>query len=177
MDFTIAVLLTLSLTCVHLVLVDNMNSTLQDGLKREQRDTSEPNVFSIILKANEELLNRTGNKIIQYGDVLVGTSRNAMICKQEPRSCLWPSSKDGNVYVPYKIHKDYRPLATVVTAEGDSSQDLPASEGAPSHLMIPLYLCYEKEEESEEGLEETMASFQEEITQANLLLAAVHLQI
>uniref|UniRef100_UPI00398F09A1 astacin-like metalloendopeptidase isoform X2 n=1 Tax=Pristiophorus japonicus TaxID=55135 RepID=UPI00398F09A1 len=134
MDFTITVLLILSLTCNHLALVDNMNATIQDGLKREKSDTSESDVFSIILKANEELsmkyqsrqlsgcrrqrcclspsllfcsVKRTRNKIIQYGDVLVDTARNAKMCDNEPRSCLWPSSGDGNVYIPYTLHQDY----------------------------------------------------------------------
>uniref|UniRef100_UPI00398F23BA astacin-like metalloendopeptidase isoform X2 n=1 Tax=Pristiophorus japonicus TaxID=55135 RepID=UPI00398F23BA len=91
----------------RIFLMDNMNSTLQGGLKRENKDTSESDVFSIILEANKELLKRTGKKIIQYGDVLVGTTRNAMICNNEPRSCLWPSSDDGNVYVPYMFEADY----------------------------------------------------------------------
>ncbi|XP_048463253.1 astacin-like metalloendopeptidase [Rhincodon typus] len=49
----------------------------------------------------------TGSKIIQYGDVLIDTTRNAVVCSKTPKSCLWPSSQDGNVYVPYVIDKIY----------------------------------------------------------------------
>ncbi|XP_072448963.1 low choriolytic enzyme-like [Chiloscyllium punctatum] len=68
---------------------------------------SEPDVFSIISEANKKLLKRTGNKIIQYGDILVDSTRNAVTCSNDPKSCLWPSSQDGNVYVPYVIDKIY----------------------------------------------------------------------
>ncbi|GCC35820.1 hypothetical protein chiPu_0014308 [Chiloscyllium punctatum] len=76
-------------------------------LKRKRKDTNETDVFSIILKANEELLKSTGSKIIEHGDILVDNSRNAMICNNSPRSCLWPRAKDGNVYVPYKLGREY----------------------------------------------------------------------
>ncbi|XP_048463254.1 low choriolytic enzyme-like [Rhincodon typus] len=49
----------------------------------------------------------TGNKIIEHGDILVDNSRSAMMCNNSPRSCLWPSAKDGNVYVPYKLSYDF----------------------------------------------------------------------
>ncbi|XP_069751403.1 astacin-like metalloendopeptidase isoform X4 [Narcine bancroftii] len=50
---------------------------------------------------------KMGRKMIEYGDVLVDTSRNAARCKNVPRSCLWPSSDDGNVYIPYTLTKDF----------------------------------------------------------------------
>ncbi|XP_055505764.1 astacin-like metalloendopeptidase isoform X2 [Leucoraja erinacea] len=104
MDLTIAVLLTLALRCIHSALMDYKNSTLKDGMKSEE---TEQDVFRIILKQNKELLKQTGNKKIHFGDVLVDKSRNAMVCNWEPRSCLWPASEDGNVYVPYKVSSDY----------------------------------------------------------------------
>ncbi|XP_072374904.1 astacin-like metalloendopeptidase [Scyliorhinus torazame] len=107
MDFTIAVLLPLFFICIHLVLVDSVNSTMQAALKNEKWDNSESDVFSIIWKVNKELIERTGSKVIQYGDILVGTTRNAMTCQGNSRNCLWPASKDGNVYVPYILEKSY----------------------------------------------------------------------
>ncbi|XP_051885111.1 low choriolytic enzyme-like [Pristis pectinata] len=107
MDLTVAILLTLSQRCIHSALMNYVNSTLEDGLKSNHLDTDEQDVFSIILKNNEKLLKQTGNTIIQYGDVLVDKSRNAMVCQNTPRSCLWPSSDDGNVYVPYTVTKDF----------------------------------------------------------------------
>ncbi|XP_055505954.1 low choriolytic enzyme-like [Leucoraja erinacea] len=104
MDLTITVLLTVALRCIHSVLMDYKNSTLKDGLKSKE---TEQDVFSIILKQNKELLKQTGNKIIHFGDVLVDKSRNAMVCNWKPKSCLWPASKDGNVYVPYILSSDY----------------------------------------------------------------------
>ncbi|XP_072373794.1 uncharacterized protein [Scyliorhinus torazame] len=55
MDFTSAVLLNLSVVCINLILVDTMNSTIQDGLREKQQGTNEPDIFSIISKANNEL--------------------------------------------------------------------------------------------------------------------------
>ncbi|XP_048401939.2 low choriolytic enzyme-like [Stegostoma tigrinum] len=94
--------------------VDNMNSTAQDGLSKAQSDMSEPDVFSIISEANTELSKRTGSKIIQYGDVLVDTTRNSVVCSQRPKNCLWPSSQDGNVYVPYVIDKIYSKMLSLL---------------------------------------------------------------
>ncbi|XP_038663301.1 astacin-like metalloendopeptidase [Scyliorhinus canicula] len=107
MDFTIAVLLPLFFIWIHLVQVDTVNSTMQDALKNEQWDDSESDIFSIIWKVNKGLIERTGSKVIQHGDILVGTTRNAQVCKDASRKCLWPASKDGNVYVPYIIEKSY----------------------------------------------------------------------
>ncbi|XP_069751432.1 embryonic protein UVS.2-like isoform X7 [Narcine bancroftii] len=107
MDLTIAMLLTLSLVCIHSALMDYGNSTMEDGLQTEQRDMDEQDVSSIILKQNEKLIKKMGRKMIEYGDVLVDTSRNAARCKNVPRSCLWPSSDDGNVYIPYTLTKDF----------------------------------------------------------------------
>ncbi|XP_060695150.1 low choriolytic enzyme-like [Hemiscyllium ocellatum] len=107
MNLNVVVVLVFILTIIHLQLVGSMNSTNQGVLKRKQRDTNETDVFSIILKANEELLKSTGSKIIEHGDILVDNSRNAMICNNSPRSCLWPRAKDGNIYVPYKLGREY----------------------------------------------------------------------
>ncbi|XP_038663300.1 low choriolytic enzyme-like [Scyliorhinus canicula] len=107
MDFTIAVLLILTLTRTHLTLVDNMNLTIQDASTWEQEDTDEPDVFSVLLKTNEELIKRTKNQIIEHGDILVDAPRSVMFCNNGPRSCFWPSSTDGNVYVPYRLGRGY----------------------------------------------------------------------
>ncbi|GCC35821.1 hypothetical protein chiPu_0014309 [Chiloscyllium punctatum] len=72
-----------------------------------QWNISDPDIFNIILRVNKELLERTGNKVLQYGDILVDTSRNAMICPEGGDTCLWPTSKDGNVYVPYALNETY----------------------------------------------------------------------
>ncbi|XP_069751503.1 astacin-like metalloendopeptidase isoform X2 [Narcine bancroftii] len=93
MDFNNVVLLALFLWCSHSTLVDNVNTTIEDDLIKLDSETSEPDIFSRILKANKELFD---------------TSRNAMICDINPKSCLWPSSKDGNVYIPYKVDESFR---------------------------------------------------------------------
>ncbi|XP_060695153.1 astacin-like metalloendopeptidase [Hemiscyllium ocellatum] len=106
MEFTIAILLTLSLVCIHLEMVTNNNSDMQDDLQG-QWNVSDPDIFNIILQVNKELLERTGNKVLQYGDILVDSSRNAMTCPEGGDTCLWPTSKDGNVYVPYALNETY----------------------------------------------------------------------
>lgn len=87
--------------------VNYVNSTSQDDLNKLQSETNEADIFSMILKANKELLEHTGNKKIEHGDIVLDNSRNAMICRRSPKSCLWPSSEDRNVYVPYRLSRDY----------------------------------------------------------------------
>ncbi|XP_072447959.1 low choriolytic enzyme-like isoform X2 [Chiloscyllium punctatum] len=107
MDLTTAVLLVLSLMYTYTKLVDNMNSPFQDDVEMEQLGVNEQDIFHIISNTNKELLKHTGGKVIEYGDILVDNSRNAAMCKNNTRNCLWPSSHDGNVYIPYALQKDY----------------------------------------------------------------------
>ncbi|XP_055505761.1 astacin-like metalloendopeptidase [Leucoraja erinacea] len=114
--------------CIITTLVNYVNSTSQavqlqrrgelglpmlkppagdDDLNKLQSETNEADIFSMILKANKELLESTGNKKIEHGDIVLDNSRNAMICRRSPKSCLWPSSEDRNVYVPYRLSRDY----------------------------------------------------------------------
>uniref|UniRef100_A0A4W3GIX8 Metalloendopeptidase n=1 Tax=Callorhinchus milii TaxID=7868 RepID=A0A4W3GIX8_CALMI len=41
------------------------------------------------------------------GDMKVGTSKNALVCLNGPTSCLWPRSRDGNVYIPYAFTSNF----------------------------------------------------------------------
>uniref|UniRef100_A0A4W3GL04 Metalloendopeptidase n=1 Tax=Callorhinchus milii TaxID=7868 RepID=A0A4W3GL04_CALMI len=40
-------------------------------------------------------------------DVIIGTSKNALVCLNGPTSCLWPRSRDGNVYIPYAFTSNF----------------------------------------------------------------------
>ncbi|XP_048463255.1 low choriolytic enzyme-like [Rhincodon typus] len=42
-----------------------------------------------------------------YGDIAVGSSKNAKKCLLGPRTCLWPRSSDGIVYIPYTIDESF----------------------------------------------------------------------
>ncbi|XP_060695149.1 low choriolytic enzyme-like [Hemiscyllium ocellatum] len=46
-------------------------------------------------------------KDIIFGDIAAGSSKNAKKCLFGPRSCLWPRSRDGIVYIPYTIDQRY----------------------------------------------------------------------
>lgn len=44
--------------------------------------------------------------LVMFGDIAVPTGfQNADPCTA--RGCLWPKSRDGNVYVPYRISNQY----------------------------------------------------------------------
>lgn len=44
--------------------------------------------------------------LVMFGDIAMPTGlQNADPCTN--RDCLWPKASDGNVYVPYRISRDY----------------------------------------------------------------------
>ncbi|XP_069591746.1 astacin-like metalloendopeptidase [Ranitomeya imitator] len=54
----------------------------------------------------------TGRFIIKNLDIAYNIGRSANLC---PKSvCLWPSSKDGSVYIPYSISSDFDSYDTTV---------------------------------------------------------------
>ncbi|XP_032894457.1 low choriolytic enzyme-like [Amblyraja radiata] len=45
----------------------------------------------------------SSKSFVEYGDIATGNSKNAIKCLRGPKSCLWPRSRDGNVYIPYTL--------------------------------------------------------------------------
>ncbi|XP_059508206.1 embryonic protein UVS.2-like [Stegostoma tigrinum] len=54
-----------------------------------------------------ERIRENDKKDIMYGDIAVGSSKNAKKCLLGPRTCLWPRSSDGIVYIPYTIDQSF----------------------------------------------------------------------
>ncbi|XP_067850405.1 low choriolytic enzyme-like [Heptranchias perlo] len=106
MDFILGEALTLSLMIIsssNPVMVNNSTTkTLQGDLKEKVQDFTEVDVFTRIVDVNQGL-----GEDIKYGDIATGTSKNALKCLLGPRSCLWPRSRDGTVYIPYTIDQVY----------------------------------------------------------------------
>ncbi|XP_038663297.1 low choriolytic enzyme-like isoform X2 [Scyliorhinus canicula] len=110
MDFTFGVKLILSLLGVtwnNPVMVNNATAkTLQDYLKANFKDYTDVDVFTRILESNK-WIEENNKKEIVYGDIAIGSSKNAIKCLVGPKSCLWPRSSDGIVYIPYTMDRTF----------------------------------------------------------------------
>ncbi|XP_072373792.1 low choriolytic enzyme-like [Scyliorhinus torazame] len=53
------------------------------------------------------ILEENNKKEIVYGDIAIGSSKNAMKCLVSPKSCLWPRSSDGIIYIPYTMEQTF----------------------------------------------------------------------
>ncbi|XP_068174035.1 hatching enzyme 1.2-like [Antennarius striatus] len=63
-------------------------------------------VSMLIERANANLGKNSDGPLVMFGDIAVPTGlQNADPCTA--RSCLWPKSQDGNVYIPYRISNQF----------------------------------------------------------------------
>ncbi|KAG7221783.1 hypothetical protein INR49_028857 [Caranx melampygus] len=72
-------------------------------------------ISTLLEKANANLGKNFDEPLVMFGDIAVPTGfQNADPCTA--RGCLWPKSRDGNVYVPYRISNQYsrRERSTIV---------------------------------------------------------------
>ncbi|XP_053178965.1 high choriolytic enzyme 1-like [Scomber japonicus] len=102
-------------TAVLSILLCSVQSfTLQASFEKSDEssgNTIEEDDFSVstlIEKANANLGKNPGDPLVMFGDIAVSTDLgNADPCTA--RGCKWPKASDGNVYVPYRISKQYSP--------------------------------------------------------------------
>ncbi|CAJ0915306.1 unnamed protein product, partial [Ranitomeya imitator] len=87
-------------------------------LQRKRRDTENMPGTGMNLSWFARIYNAssgsffTGRFIIKNLDIAYNIGRSANLC---PKSvCLWPSSKDGSVYIPYSISSDFDSYDTTV---------------------------------------------------------------
>lgn len=70
-------------------------------MQRKIPDSNEVDIFTKIAEINKRL--GSSKSFVEYGDIATGNSKNAIKCLRGPKSCLWPRSRDGNVYIPYTL--------------------------------------------------------------------------
>ncbi|KAM6950388.1 low choriolytic enzyme-like [Lycodopsis pacificus] len=69
-------------------------------------EDDEFSVSTLLEKANVNVGKNFDDPLVMFGDIAVPTDlQNADPCVE--RGCLWPNATDGNVYVPYRISRDY----------------------------------------------------------------------
>ncbi|XP_068432346.1 low choriolytic enzyme-like [Clinocottus analis] len=69
-------------------------------------EDDEFSVSTLLEKANVNVGKNFDDPLVMFGDIAVPTGlQNADPCVE--RGCLWPKASDGNVYVPYRISRDY----------------------------------------------------------------------
>lgn len=69
-------------------------------------EDDEFSVSTLLEKANANLGKNLDEPLVLFGDIAVPTGLgNADPCTA--RGCLWPKAPDGNVYVPYRISRQY----------------------------------------------------------------------
>ncbi|XP_075966292.1 hatching enzyme 1.2-like [Anarhichas minor] len=69
-------------------------------------EDDEFSVSTLLEKANVNVGKNFDDPLVMFGDIAVPTDlQNADPCVE--RGCLWPKATDGNVYVPYRISRDY----------------------------------------------------------------------
>uniref|UniRef100_A0A4W3GL27 Metalloendopeptidase n=1 Tax=Callorhinchus milii TaxID=7868 RepID=A0A4W3GL27_CALMI len=71
--------------------------SFSDDVKEEDIGLNRLDVISRIMEINKHLGKNFFNNNNPFG-----TSKNALVCLNGPTSCLWPRSRDGNVYIPYQ---------------------------------------------------------------------------
>lgn len=89
--------------------------TLQDTDGDKSEDNSGNNIedeeFSVstlLERANANVGQNMEDPLVLFGDIAVPTGlQNADPCTGRTPNCLWPKSRDGNVYVPYRISNQY----------------------------------------------------------------------
>ncbi|XP_042197482.1 hatching enzyme 1.2-like [Callorhinchus milii] len=86
---------------------NELAAVLEDDVKEEDIGLNRLDVISRIMEINKHLVNTSVWNHIVGGDMKVGTSKNALVCLNGPTSCLWPRSRDGNVYIPYAFTSNF----------------------------------------------------------------------
>ncbi|XP_051812312.1 high choriolytic enzyme 1-like isoform X2 [Acanthochromis polyacanthus] len=85
-------------------------------LQTEKSDENSGNTFEdeelsiseLIEKANVNVGKNSDDPLLMFGDIVVPTGlQNADRCTGRNPGCLWRKASDGNVYVPYRISRQY----------------------------------------------------------------------
>ncbi|XP_051812311.1 low choriolytic enzyme-like isoform X1 [Acanthochromis polyacanthus] len=85
-------------------------------LQTEKSDENSGNTFEdeelsiseLIEKANVNVGKNSDDPLLMFGDIVVPTGlQNADPCTGRNPGCLWRKASDGNVYVPYRISRQY----------------------------------------------------------------------
>ncbi|XP_041789615.1 low choriolytic enzyme-like [Chelmon rostratus] len=95
------------------VLFCSVNSfTIQASFEKSDEysgNTIEDDEFSVstlLERANTNVGKNPNEPLVMFGDIAMPTGlQNADPCTA--RGCLWPKASDGNVYVPYRISRQY----------------------------------------------------------------------
>ncbi|XP_018527568.1 low choriolytic enzyme [Lates calcarifer] len=96
--------------------------TIQDSLEKSDQysgNTIEDDDFSIstLLERANANVGKNFDEPLVIGDIAVPTGfQNADPCTE--RGCLWPKSPDGNVYVPYRISRQFSQREREVIIQG-----------------------------------------------------------
>ncbi|XP_078270866.1 astacin-like metalloendopeptidase [Rhinoraja longicauda] len=94
-------------TLQGLFLAQNINPDIygfEGNLQESILDFNKVDIFTRIAEINK---NFGSSMSLEYGDIATGGSKNAIKCLYGPRSCLWPRSRDGIVYVPYTLDRAF----------------------------------------------------------------------
>lgn len=69
-------------------------------------DDDDFSVSTLLEKANANLGKNLNDPLVMFGDIAVPTGlQNADPCTS--RGCLWRKNRDGNVYIPYRISRQF----------------------------------------------------------------------
>uniref|UniRef100_UPI00398F519A astacin-like metalloendopeptidase isoform X4 n=1 Tax=Pristiophorus japonicus TaxID=55135 RepID=UPI00398F519A len=116
MDFIFGVVLAFSLQSTlwnNAVAVEHLlTSTFQDAFK--EKGVNFNDVVSKIMAVNKQLVNTSASQYIIGGDYREHLNT---ICSGGDKSCLWPSSINKKIYVPYTFRSNYnKAQQAVITA-------------------------------------------------------------
>uniref|UniRef100_A0A672Y3C7 Metalloendopeptidase n=1 Tax=Sphaeramia orbicularis TaxID=375764 RepID=A0A672Y3C7_9TELE len=93
---------------------------LIDGSDESSGNTIEDDEFTVsarLEKANANLGKNLGDPVVIFGDIAVPSGlQNADPCTA--RGCLWPKAPDGNVYIPFRISRQFSRRQREIIIEG-----------------------------------------------------------
>ncbi|KAJ8004408.1 hypothetical protein DPEC_G00135400 [Dallia pectoralis] len=123
------------------------NSTMTPELRRSKRESSmvpeDMNAMDKILKANGRRgISRARGLYVRDGDIAsryYPNSRSAITCPA--KSCLWPKSVDGFVYVPYIISPSYGRYLTILRLYSASCWSFLGRTEGPQPLSLQSPGC------------------------------------
>ncbi|XP_038663292.1 astacin-like metalloendopeptidase isoform X2 [Scyliorhinus canicula] len=109
MDFTLGVALRFSLISTLFAGENVVNSSLmsrsQDVFNTIETDLEELDTVSRIMKINKHLV-----KHLIGGDINLDRTRTAQMCQGNDEGCLWTTSKNGNIYIPYNFKAGFNKI-------------------------------------------------------------------
>ncbi|CAN9506866.1 unnamed protein product [Ophioblennius macclurei] len=102
--------LSVLLWSAHTFTLQDANEEKNDESSGNNIEDDEFSVSTLLEKANVNIGKSSEDPFVMFGDIAVPTGlHNADPCTTRPgnRGCLWPKSRDGKVYVPYRISNQY----------------------------------------------------------------------